>query len=331
MQKKNKLTDVYIFIVLLFVISLALRFFFQQGVNIPIFTIPIMAGLLAFIFWTLVRKEPIVEIYSRVYPYKKLKLWGALVAFIFFEYVLARGMRTMQLKLVYEHFYSIIAIFAGAIAFYFSFVRMKVSLRYLFWGISIPVLALGSAIGLGKYFGFITFLIPTSNITNVVLQNTAYWIIFSMLYQLVCEEPAFRGFLAQRLMNKSTTAAVLISSVIFAIWHIIIMPVRELYISHFFLTMAEYFIIGCLLATLFIKGRNLLIAAISHGIIVGLKISIFAGGIHPGLSRYFQFIDPSAELKFTMLWSGCLLIGVMLVLITPEKQRSHTQCQKYLR
>ena len=321
MAKKSSTINVWIFIALVFIISLSIKYLSQKGINIPISAIPIFVGLLGFIFWVFVYQSPIAEIYSRVYPYKKLKLWGAFSAFIFFEYILAWGLYTKQLELVYEHFYSIIAIFIGVIAFYFSFVRMKVSLRYLFLATFVPILALGSAIGLGKYFGFILFFTPQEDVVGIVFLNTSYWALFYILYQLICEEPAFRGFLVQRLMSRGRTQAIIVSSFIFATWHMMLNIFEKVNVSQLILGLPESFITGCFLALLFIKGKNLLIAAISHGIITGLKISLFAGNEHPGLSQYFQMIGPAAESKFIILWLGCLLIGTILVLVTPEKRK----------
>lgn len=322
MKKKNKLIDVWIFTALVFIITLTIGWYWRRGINIPLFTIPISVGLLGFLFWVFVYRKPIAEIYSQIYPYKKLKLWGALSAFVFFEYIVVWGLYTKQLKLIYSHFYSIIVIFIGAIAFYFSFVRMKVSLRFLFLSIFVPVLALGSAIGLGKYFGFVNFLTPKEEIIKTIFLNTSYWIIFNILYLLVCEELAFRGFLMQRLIERGVTRAVIASSFIYAVWHIAITLFAGINISQGVLSFAENFIVGCFLALLFIKGKNLLIAAISHGIINGLKTSLFAGEKHPGLGQYFQMATPLTEPKFIMLWLGCLFIGTMLVLITRQKGKT---------
>ena len=321
MAKKSSPINVWIFIALVFIISLSVKYLSQKGINIPLSTIPILVGLSGFIFWVFACRKPIIEIYSLVYPYKKLKLWAALSAFMLFEYILAWGLHTKQLELVYEHFYSIIVIFIGVIAFYFSFVRMKVSLRYLFLAIFIPFLALGSAVGLGKYFGFIHFSTPQEDVAGIVFLNAFYWAFFYMLYQLICEEPAFRGFLMQRLMDRGRTQAVIISSFIFAIWHMVLNIFEGAGVSRLILSLPESFITGCFLALLFVKGKNLLIAAISHGIIIGLKISLFAGNKYPGLSQYFKITGPAAESKFIILWLGCLLVGTILVLITPEKRK----------
>ena len=321
MEKKNKLIDVWIFVALAFIISSAIGWFNQRGVNIPLSAIPIFAGLLGFFFWVFIYRKPITEIYSKGYPYRKLKLWGIISSVVFFEYLLIWGLHSKQIQLVDEHLYSLTVIFIGAIAFYFSFIRMRVSLRFLFLGILIPLLASGSAVGLGRYFGFVQFSVPREDVLGIVFLNTSYWIIFGILYQLVCEELAFRGFLMQRLVDKGRAQAVIISSFIYAIWHIIIGIFQGINIQQGVVSFAENFIIGCLLALLFIKGKNLLIAAISHGIIIGLKLSLLAGDKYPGLSQYFQTTTTPAELKFIMLWFLCLFIGLIVVLITPEKRK----------
>lgn len=321
MGKNNKLIDVWIFTALLFIVPAALSFSSSAEGGIPISAIPIIVGILGFLFWKAVNKKPALAIFSPIYPYKKLKLWAALSAFVFFQYILVWGLHSEQIKLEYAHFYSIIAVFVGCIAFYFSFVRMKVSLRYLCLAIFIPLLAMGLAIGIGRYFGFIEFFSPKENIIGLIFLNTIYWILFNILYQLICEEPAFRGFLTQRLMGKGQVRAVIISSFIFAAWHVAI----NLFASTDFIKgtagFIESFIVGCLLALLFIKGKNLLIPAIAHGIISGLKISLFAGDKHAGLGQYFKILSPVSEFNFISLWLICLSLGVVLVIITPEKIR----------
>ncbi len=296
MQDKNKLIDIWIFVVLIFAVSLAMQYASYKVAQIPASAIGLFLGFLGFIFWRVVYKKPIIEIYSQTYPYRKLKPWGAVSAFVFFEYVLARGLHSGQLKLDYEHFYYIIAIFIGAIAFYFSFVRMKISLKYLFFGIFIPLLAFGAALGFGKYFEFINFSV----------YNIFYWMLFNILYQLVCEEPVFRGIIVKKLSLIGEKRAILISSVVFAMWHVIFMPVEGIDFLKIVFNIAENFILGCLLAILFIKGKNLLIPAVSHGIINGLKFGIFSGETSYG---------------FTMLWLACLSVGIILLITIPAQKR----------
>jgi len=322
MKNNNSIIKIYFFVISLFLLTLAAAQGWSKGFNIPLSIIPVFAGLLAFFFWIFVYKKRVVEIYSKGYPYRKLKSWGWILSFVFFQYIIAWGLYSGQLSLIDEHLYAIIVILAGAIAFYFSFVRMKVSLRYFFLGVFIPILAAGCALGFGKYFGFVNFFTPKQDIIKIVFLNTTYWIIFSILYQLICEEVAFRGFLTQQLLSKSRTHAVLISSLIFAMWHLTIDIFQNITIAQGIIDFIEKFIIGCLLALLFIKGKNLLISAISYGIITGLKISILSSSEYPGLGQYFQITGATSELKFIMLWLSCLLIGTVLVLITPQKRKS---------
>ncbi|MFH0732318.1 MAG: CPBP family intramembrane glutamic endopeptidase [Candidatus Omnitrophota bacterium] len=323
MDNNNKHIDSWLFVALLFISTITVGLFFKNGANVPLSVIPIIAGLIAFFLWSLVHKRPIVEMYSKAYPYRKLKLWGGILAVLFFEYTLFCGLNTKQLQLTDQHLYSIIAVFAGAIAFYFAFIRMKVSLRYLFLGVSIPIFAAGCSMGMGRYFGFINFSSPAENVIKTVIINTSYWIVFSILYQLVCEEAAFRGFLMQRLISSKDkrARAVILSSLVFALWHITIGVFKGMNVAQGLVSFAENFVIGCFLALLFLKGKNLLISAISYGIITGLKISMLASGKYLGLSEYFSITTTASELKFILLWLGCLLMGVILVLTIPEKKR----------
>lgn len=325
-EKKDRFIDIWFFTILIFIASIAIGWLWHNGVQIPLSIISIIAGILGFTFWVFIYKKPISEIYYKGYPYRKLKVWGVISSFIVFEYILAWGLHSRQLQMTDQYLYSITVVFIGSIAFYFSFVRMKVSLRYLFLGIFIPILASGAVVGLGKYFGFINFSIPKENVTRIVLLNTCYWIIFNMLYHLICEEPAFRGFLTQRLLQRGKTQAIIVSSLIFAIWRISIGIFQGITVSQAAVSFFESFTIGCLLAVLFIKGKNLLIAAISHGIIDGLRISLFAGDRYSGLDQYFTIANvPFAELKFITLWISCLFIGVIIALMLPQKRRPQYQ------
>ena len=70
---------------------------------------------------------------------------------------------------------------------------MKISLRFLFIGILLPIAATGLTLGLGSYFKVLRFHLPAGGIGNIVFLNTAYWIMVSVFFQSICEEPAFRG------------------------------------------------------------------------------------------------------------------------------------------
>ncbi len=183
---------------------------------------------------------------------------------------------------------------------------MKVSLKYLFLGIFIPLFALGLAIGLGKYFNVIKFLTPQDNVVKTLFINTLYLAIFNTFYQLICEEPAFRGLIAQRLSNTGMLKPAIISSFIYALWHIVILLFMPVGMLKIIFTFAERLIMGCLFALLFIKGRNLLIPAVCNGIISAIKLSLFTGGEH---------------IVFIVFWLGCLTLGAILILIIPEKAR----------
>ncbi|MBN1405477.1 MAG: CPBP family intramembrane metalloprotease [Candidatus Omnitrophica bacterium] len=328
MEKKNNFFDVWIFIVAIFTASVGIGWLWYKGLNLPLSAISMVTGMLGFFFWIFIYRRPMSEMYYKGYPYRKLKVWGALVAFLFFEFIISWGLHTGQIGFADQNLYSVIVVFAGSLVFYFAFIRMRISLRYLFLGIFIPLLASGSIIGMGKYFGFVNFYLPQENVTKAVIFNTCYWIIFNMLYHLICEEPAFRGFLLQRLMDKGKARAVIISSLVFAAWRLSIGVFQNVTVQQYAVSFLESFTIGCLLAVLFIKGKNLLIAAITHGIIDGLRISLFAGDKYPGLDQYFTVAPAAqfAELKLIALWIGCLFLGIMLVLMIPQK-RSLKPCR----
>lgn len=309
----------WIYVVVILAISLAVSLFNATGIRVSLYLIPASAGILSILFWLFIVQRPIIELYSKNYPYRKLKMWGFVLSLIFFEFVLIWGLESKQIKLLAEELFLIIVIFAGTIAFYHSFVRMKVSLRFVLLGVFIPILAMGTALGLGKYFGFLSYKMPALDVAKTVFANTLYWMIFNILFQLICEEPAFRGFIMQRLMTNGKIQAVIISSIIYSLWYVPISFWGKTDIQDLALILGGNFIKGCLFALLFIKGKNLLIAAVSHGIINGLRNSVLSAQGNPGLGQYFQISSFGGQRGFLLLWFGCLLVGVIVVLLTPQK------------
>ena len=84
MGKKNNLIDVWFFTTLVFIISIAVGLFHKRIEIMPLSAVTIFIGLLGFFFWVFVNRKPITEIFSKGYPYRKLKVWGAILSIVFF-------------------------------------------------------------------------------------------------------------------------------------------------------------------------------------------------------------------------------------------------------
>jgi len=281
---------------------------------------PFVIGMLAFFFQLFVEQRPLIELYSKSYPYRKLKPYGVVSAILLFEFVLVWGLHTKQILLLNADLFFITVVLIGAIVYYHLFVRMKISLRFLVLAIFIPAIAYGAVLGMGRYFKILEFIIPTTHIGNIVFFNTVYWILASIFLQVVCEEPAFRGYLMQKLLKRGETFAIIYSSLAYAIWRT---PFNIFIGAGWYeiaLAFCGSFIAGAIFALLFIKGRNLLVPIICHGLINGLRSSLFASNVHPGIRQYIRFSVSQGELQLIILWFTFLLIGLILLTFIPRKK-----------
>lgn len=320
-EKKRSSADLWLFSACILMISFFVNWMQQaRQTMIWVTFAPFAAGILAFLFQTFYRGSPLIRLYSKNHPYRKLKPYGVVSAFLLFEFVLGWGLYTKQILIAGEDLFLITLVFIGAIAYYYIFIRMKISLRFLFLAILIPVITFGTALGLGSYFKILRFATPTVPIGDIVFFNTIYWILFHVFLQTLCEEPAFRGYLMQRLQDKGESFAIMASSLIYAIWRISFVLFSGAGWDWIVLIFAGNFIIGAIFALLFIKGRNLLLAILCHGIIEGLSKSFFASSANPGIRQYIEFLVPGAESQLRLLWFGCLFAGLILLSITPRKK-----------
>jgi len=318
-QKSFK--DVWLFVASVLVISFVVSYLkaYRHVASVFLFA-PFYVGLLAFFFQLFVRQQPIIELYTKGYPYRKLKPYGAISAILLFEFILIWGLHTKDILPLGKDLFLITIVFVGVIAYYHLFVRMKISLRFLFLALLIPFLSIGTTLGLGSYLNVLEFVIPTKKIGDIVFFNTAYWILTSVFLQIICEEPAFRGYLMQRLLDKSELSAIVFSSLLYAVWR---MPFTFLPNDSWNIVVFVFcgnFTIGAILSLLFIKGKNLLVAILCRGIVDGLLISLFASSAYPGIRQYIRFIAPRNNLLFMAIGLGCLLIGLLLLTIVPRKK-----------
>lgn len=281
---------------------------------------PFCAGILAFFFQLFVDKSPLIALYSKSYPYRKLKPYGWVSAFLIFEFILVWGLYTKQILLLGEDLFLITTLLIGVIVYYHLFVRMKISLRFVFLAIIVPLIATGTALGLGSYFNILQFVIPGKKIGNIVFFNSLYWIFLSIFFQVVCEEPAFRGYLMQKMLYKGELFAILFSSACYCLWRIPFSLFIASGAKEIIVLLCGNFITGMIFALLFIKARNLLVAILCHGIISGLGMSLFASSVNPGIMQYMEFLVPSARIQLLSIWFGCLLIGLIFLTFIPRKK-----------
>lgn len=321
MLKNRTSKEISCFIISLLALSLFMNWYAASGsVELLALFIPFAAGIMAFFFQLFIDKAPLVELYSRSYPYRKLKPYGWLSAFLIFEFILVWGLYTKQLLLLGEDLFLITILFIGVIVYYHLFVRMKISLRFLFLAILVPLIAAGTALGISSYFNILKFVVPVKRIGNIVFLNSLYWVLLSVLFQVLCEEPAFRGYLMQRLLYKGEAFAILVSSACYCIWRLPFGLFAGMDEKTLIALLCGNFITGAIFALLFIKARNLLVAILCHGIISGIQFSFFASGVNPGIRQYIEFLTPSAGTQFLSIWFGCLLIGLIFLTLIPRKK-----------
>jgi len=312
---------VYYFLIVLFVLILAINMYgIITGFKALAVFLPFFAGMTAFLFQIFCDRKPILQLYSKSYPYRRLKLYGWISAFVLFEFVLVWGMHTGQMSLQGEDLVVVNILLAGAILYYHLFVRMKISLRFLFIGIFIPLAATGVTLGLGSYFGILKFILPAEKIRNIVFLNSLYWAIISMFFQMVCEEPAFRGYLMQKLLYRGELSAVIVSSACYALWRMSFSVFAGKGIDEILILFSGNFITGAIFAVLFIKGRNLLASIVCHGIVDGIWRSFFAFEGNPGIRQYIEFSSSWTGTQLAILWYFCLFAGLVLLTFIPRKK-----------
>jgi membrane protease YdiL (CAAX protease family) len=313
-------TDIWVFIISALFLSFLINWLNAvKQIPIPAYIALFAVGLLAFAFQLFAQRKPLIELYSKSHPYRKLKPYGVISTIILFEFILVWGLHTQQIVTTGKDLFFITIVFIGAIVYYHAFVRMKISLRFLFLAIFIPAIAAGAALGLGSYFNILQFVVPVKKIGDIVIFNTFYWVLFYIFIHMICEEPAFRGYLMQRLLVKGEAFAIIFSSLVFALWRLPFVLFSDMSWADMAITAGGNFMMGAMFALLFIKGRNLLVAVLCHGIIDGLGKSLFASSINPGIREYINFIIPQGEIQLMALWFGCLFIGLILLTIIPRK------------
>jgi membrane protease YdiL (CAAX protease family) len=316
---KNRI-GVYLFLAVVLGAGFVFNYFASmRELNGLIVFLPFLAGMFAFVLQIFLERKSFMGLYSKSYPYRKLKLSGWISAFVLFEFVLAWGLSTGQISLQGVDLASVNILLFGTIIYYHLFVRMKISLRFLFMGILIPLLTAGTAFGLGHYFGIIGFTAPAKKIGGIVFLNSLYWMIYSIFFQVVCEEPAFRGYLLQKLLDKGEFFAIVFSSICYGLWRVSFVIFSGETFNYVLVLFIGSCIIGAITALLFLKGRNLLVAALCHGILNGVWKSVFTVTNNPGIREYIEFRSPESYLHLTGIWYCCLLLALILLTFIPRK------------
>jgi len=320
-EERKRRLRIFCFIISALVISFSLnRYSVLRHTGTLMLLAPFCVGLLAFFFQLFIDKGPLIVLYSKSYPYRKLKPYGWLSAFLIFEFVLVWGLYTKQILLLGEDLFLVTILFIGVVVYYHIFVRMKVSLRFVFLAIIVPLIAAGTALGLGSYLNILQFVMPGKRIGDIVFFNSLYWIFLSIFFQVVCEEPAFRGYLMQKLLYKGELFAIIISSACYCLWRVPFSLFIASDMKEVIVLLCGNFITGILFALIFVKSRNLLVAILCHGIISGLQMSFFASSVNPGIMQYMKFLVPTAKTQLLIIWFVCLLIGLIFLTFIPRKK-----------
>ena len=92
-EERKRRLRIFCFIISALVISFSLnRYSVLRHTGTLMLLAPFCVGLLAFFFQLFIDKGPLIVLYSKSYPYRKLKPYGWLSAFLIFEFVLVWGL-----------------------------------------------------------------------------------------------------------------------------------------------------------------------------------------------------------------------------------------------
>jgi membrane protease YdiL (CAAX protease family) len=317
----NSRRGLYYFLFVVFALSLTVNIYGSfKGPRHIISFLPFFAGITAFIFQVFYDKKPLIHLYSKSYPYRRLKPYAWISAFILFEFILIWGLRTKQITLGGEDLTAVNILLLGAIVYYHLFVRMKISLRFLLLGMFVPLAAAGAALGLGSYFEILNFVVPSGNIGRTCFLNFIYWAMSAVFFQVVCEEPAFRGYVLQKVLHRGEIRAIVISALCYSLWRVMFTLFAGRGLEEIAVMFIGNLVTGAIFAILFIKGRNLLASIVCHGMVEGIWRSFFAATDNPGIGQYIEFAYAKAGVHLALLWYLCLLAGLVLLTFIPRKK-----------
>jgi membrane protease YdiL (CAAX protease family) len=135
----------------------------------------------------------------------------------------------------------------------------------------------------------------------IIIALTAF---LTFVAALITEELGFRGYLINRLAHLGLYKALLISSVLFSLWHI---PPSLILLGSGIGSSAVYvvnlFLLGILLGYLFIESKSILAPSLFHGVWNALEYSLFGygniKGVFLGTDRIL--FDPEEGLMGTVV------------------------------
>jgi len=189
LEKRSGL-ELWIFIIGIFVVSFIINWLdaVRHVTGIAVCG-PFLAAVIAFFFQLYFNQRPLIELYSKSYPYRKLKPYGMISAFAIFEFILVWGLHSRQILFFGTDLFQITLVLCGAVVYYHLFVRMKISLRFLILSIFIPLISYGAALGLGSYLNILEFIIPSTKIGGIVFVNTLYWVLIIYFFRRYAKSP----------------------------------------------------------------------------------------------------------------------------------------------
>jgi len=206
------------------------------------------------------------------------------------------------------------------------------STQYIIYAIVFPLTAILFIGGIGFIMGWIQGVFPETFLSSINLPFKGSWLLLILIFvlfqwiltaliNLVTEELIFRGYILNRFRNLGTRKAVLISSLLFGLWHV---PVAILIIKSGWLRAGVYAVnislLGLVFGWLLVKSKSLIPPCIAHGLWNALEYTFWGmgnqTGVFPGTHRIL--FDPEEGAAGTLV----LLIFSLLILINLKKNRN---------
>ncbi len=196
--------------------------------------------------------------------------------------------------------------------------------RWIFYSIVIPLSILLMIVVIDLILGWIHFrplqeFHPAMKLsegkltaTTLVLIILIQWIM-TFLAALITEELAFRGYLISRFHFMKPWKAVMISAIIFGVWHV---PVSIFMIhggwSRLIIYIVNISLLGVFFGWLFVQSKSLVPPSIAHGLWNVLEYTFWGMGNEQGLlSGYNRVLyDPEEGVAGTiiLLITGSILL-----------------------
>ncbi|HDQ00453.1 MAG TPA: CPBP family intramembrane metalloprotease [bacterium] len=150
-------------------------------------------------------------------------------------------------------------------------------------------------------------------ITSLVFIILLQWAI-TLLAALITEELAFRGYLISRFHFMTPCKAVMISAIMFGLWHA---PIALLLIKGGWLRGIIYIVnislLGIVFGWLFIRSKSLIPPSIAHGLWNALEYTFWGMGNEQGLllGSHRVLFDPEEGVAGTLI---LLVMGARLLI-----------------